>query len=430
VEGLVFGALLVVLFTINCPVALTLVIATVGFVLAGSDFPLEIVPQRMWNGVKSVVLSAIPMYILAAVIMNNIGVTDRIFRFAHALVGHFRGGLYYVNVLGSVIFAGMSGSNTADVAGLGKIEIKAMVDARYDRAYSAAITAASSIIGPIIPPSIILVVYAQLANVSTGRLFLAGIVPGLLMAGCLVLIIFLMVRSGQISVGDDVPAVSLRELLIRLRDGLFALLAPAIIVGGMTLGIVTPSEAGVLAVAYSLVLGVLYRTLTVKVIIDSLRESALFSGAILIVIAASGAFGWAVNIMEVPEAIGGWIRALTESKWVALIFINVALLLLGCLEAGSAALIIVAPVLIHLGDLYQIDPVHLGIIAAINLTLGSMTPPVALSLFIAAQIAEVPMRRAVVASLPFFLSLVLSLLVVTYVPTFSLALPDWLMGGR
>jgi tripartite ATP-independent transporter DctM subunit len=426
-EGIVFGVLLVAMFVANAPVALTLVIATVGFIAAGSDFPMEIVPQQMWNGVKSSVLSAIPMYILAAVIMNNIGVTDRIFRFAHALVGHFRGGLYYVNVLGSVIFAGMSGSNTADVAGLGKIEIKAMIDANYDRAYSAAITAASSIIGPIIPPSIILVVYAQLANVSTGQLFLAGILPGLLMATFLVAIIYVLVAAKKIGVGEKHSAPSLRELVVSARDGFFALIAPAIIVGGMTLGIVTPSEAGVLAVAYSLVLGVLYRSISLRIVATSLQETALFSGAILLVIAASGAFSWAVNIMEVPETIGAAIQAVTANKWVALLFINVALLLLGCLEAGSAALIMVAPVLIYLGDLYHINPVHLGVIAAINLTLGSMTPPVALSLFIAAQFASVPMRKAVAASAPFFIALVLSLLVVTYMPELSLALPRWLM---
>ncbi|KZD08544.1 TRAP transporter large permease [Oceanibaculum pacificum] len=427
-EGIVFALILVVLFAANVPVALTLTAATVGFILVGSDFPLEIVPQRMWGGVKSTVLSAIPMYILAAILMNNMGVTERIFRFAHALVGHLRGGLYYVNVLGSVIFAGMSGSNTADVAGLGRIEIRAMIDAGYNRAYSAAITAASSIIGPIIPPSIILVVYAQLANVSTGQLFLAGILPGFVMALCLAAIIFVIVRTRDIA-GVPLQRATLRELLVSARDGFFALMAPAIIVGGMTLGIVTPSEAGVLAVFYSLLLGLIYRSLSVEVVVRSLREAAFFTGAIMLVIAASGAFGWAVNIMEVPETIGTAIQAITTNKWAALALINIGLLLLGALEAGSAALIIVAPVLIYLGDLYGIDPVHLGIITAINLTLGSMTPPVALSLFISAQIAEVPMRRAVYAAIPFFLALVSSLMIVTYVPDFSLALPHWLMGG-
>lgn len=427
-EGIVFGVVLVVLFIANVPVAFTLLAATVAFIFVGSDFPLEIVPQRMWGGVKSVVLSAIPMYILAAILMNNMGVTERIFRFAHALVGHLRGGLYYVNVLGSVIFAGMSGSNTADVAGLGRIEIRAMVDAGYDRAYSAAITAASSIIGPIIPPSIILVVYAQLANVSTGKLFLAGILPGMVMALCLSAIIFSIVRVKPAVAGNPLPRASSRELLLSARDGLFALMTPAIIVGGMTLGIVTPSEAGVLAVAYSMLLGMVYRTISVKVIVRSMHEAALFTGAIMLVIAASGAFGWAVNIMEVPETIGAAIQAITTEQWVALLLINIGLLLLGSLEAGSAALIIVAPVLIYLGDLYGIDPVHLGIIAAINLTMGSLSPPVALSLFISAQIAEVPMRRAVVAVVPFFLSLIASLAIVTYVPAFSLWLPDLLMG--
>jgi tripartite ATP-independent transporter DctM subunit len=303
-----------------------------------------------------------------------------------------------------------------------------MVDANYDRAYSAAVTAASSIIGPIIPPSIILVVYAQLASVSTGRLFLAGILPGLVMAACLSLIVFVLVRK-RAAAGDPLPRASAGEILRRARDGLFALIAPAIIVGGMTLGIVTPSEAGVLAVCYSLLLGVVYRSLSFRLLVRSLHEAALFSGAILLIIAASGAFGWAVNIMQVPEAVGDAIQAVTDRPWLALLMINVGLLLLGCLEAGSAALVVVAPVLIYLGGLYGIDPVHLGIIAAINLTLGSMTPPVALSLFISARIAEVPMRRAVVASLPFFLALLMSLLIVTFVPAFSLALPNWLMGG-
>lgn len=427
-EGLVFGGLLVLLFAANVPIALTLLMATVGFIMAGSSFPLEVVPQRMWSGVNSTILSAIPMYVLAAILMNNMGLTKRIFSFALALVGHLRGGLYYVNILASVIFSGMSGSNTADVAGLGKIEIKAMMDARYNHAYSAAVTAASSIIGPIIPPSIILVVYAQLANVSTGRLFLAGILPGIVMAGFLSLIVFILIRTRNID-GVIQPKPSIREFAARAKDGFFALLSPAIIVGGMTLGIVTPSEAGVLAVFYSLFLGLIYRSLSLKVILDSLQEAAFFSGAILLIIAASGAFGWAVNIMEVPKAIANAIQAITTQQWAALIFINIGLLLLGCLEAGSAALIVVAPVLIYLGDLYGIDPVHLGIIAAVNLTLGSMTPPVALSLFISAQIAGVPMRAAIAAGIPFFIALVLSLLALTYVPAFSLSLPNWLMGA-
>ncbi|MEX0759162.1 MAG: TRAP transporter large permease [Tistlia sp.] len=427
-EGIVFGLLLVVLFFANVPIAVTLLIATIGFILVSGDFPLEIVAQRMWGGVTSSILSAIPMYILAAILMNNMGVTERIFRFALALVGHLRGGLYYVNILASVIFSGMSGSNTADVAGLGKIEIKAMVDANYDRAYSAAVTAASSIIGPIIPPSIILVVYAQLASVSTGRLFLAGILPGLVMAACLSLIVFVLVRH-RAAAGDPLPRATAGEVMRRARDGLFALIAPAIIVGGMTLGIVTPSEAGVLAVCYSLLLGVVYRSLSFRLLVKSLHEAALFSGAILLIIAASGAFGWAVNIMQVPEAVGDTIQAITDRPWLALLMINLGLLMLGCLEAGSAALVVVAPVLIYLGGLYGIDPVHLGIIAAINLTLGSMTPPVALSLFISARIAGVPMRAAVIASLPFFLALLASLLIVTFVPAFSLALPNWLMGS-
>ncbi len=427
-EGIVFSIMLIVLFAVNMPVALTLVAATVGFILTGSDFPLEIVTQRMWAGVKSGVLSAIPLYILAATLMNNMGVTERIFRFACALVGHLRGGLYYVNILASVIFSGMSGSNTADVAGLGRVEIRAMIDAGYDRAYSAAITAASSIIGPIIPPSIILVVYAQIANVSTGKLFLAGVLPGCLMAFCLSLIVFSAVRAKPALAGTPVPRASFKEFLISARDGFFALVSPAIIVGGMTLGIVTPSEAGVLAVFYSMLLGFIYKTLTLKVLFQSAREAAFFSGAILFVIAASGPFGWAINIMEVPETIGSAIQGVTQSTWVALIFINVGLLLLGALEAGSAALIIVAPVLIHLGRLYGIDPVQLGIIAAVNLTMGSLTPPVALSLFISAQIAEVPMKRAIVASIPFFLALITSLLLITYLPAFSLILPNFLMG--
>lgn len=426
-EGPVFVGLLVVLFAIGFPVAFTLVVATVGFILVGMTFPLEIVTQRMWSTVKSPALAAIPMYILAAIMMNQLGVTDRIFRFARALVGHLRGGLYYVNVLASVIFAGMSGSNTADVAGLGKIEIKAMIDAGYNRATSAAVTAASSIIGPIFPPSIILVVYGQLAGVSTGRLFLGGIIPGLLMATCLIVIIFVLVSFYGVA-GPAQARATAREFFSSLVDGILALISPAIIVGGMVLGIVTPSEAGVIAVAYSILLGLVYRTLTVASVVAALRETALFSGAILIVIAASGAFGWAVNIMRIPEAIGMAIMDISPSTWVALLLINISLLMLGCLEAGSAALIVAAPVLIYLGRLYGIDPLHLGIIASINLTLGSMTPPVALSLFISANIANVPARAAILASLPFFFALVASLLIVTFVPALSLFLPELLMG--
>jgi tripartite ATP-independent transporter DctM subunit len=339
-------------------------------------------------------------------------------------LGLVRGGLGHVNVLGSMIFAGISGSSTADVAGLGRVEIKAMEEAGYRTGFAAAITAASSIIGPIIPPSIHMVIYGAIADVSVASLFLGGIIPGTLMGVSLMAMIYFMARTGR----EPCPLRErprLREVYLAFRQALFPILAPLIIVGSLLLGIGTPTESGAIAVAYVVVLGLIYRELTPRNIVESLKRTVFSSVMILFILATSRTFAWALTVERATDSVIGFIFTFTDSKILILLFINVTLLVLGCFETATANLVIITPILVAVAQQMGMDLVHLGVMVVFNLVLGIITPPVGTSLYIVADITKLPFETVAKETLKYIPPLLVVLGLITYWPELVLFIPKF-----
>lgn len=420
---LLFGSLAIMLL-LGVPVAIALAGSALLFIVTNMTVPPFVVAHRMINGVDSFPLLAVPFFILAGNLMNTAGITHRIFQFALALVGWLRGGLGHVNVGASVIFAGMSGAAVADAGGLGAIEIKAMRDAGYDDEFSVGITAASSTIGPIIPPSLPMVIYGVVAGVSIGQLFAAGFIPGLIMA------LSLMGLVAYIAWKRNYPrdqAFRLSVLWFTFRRAFLSLLTPVIIVGGILSGAFTPTEAAVAACAWALFLGlVVYRTLTLprflRVSFDTIETTAV----VLLVVGAASIFAWVLTANRVPELVAGMLLAASDRPWVILLLINLILLIVGCFMETVAAITIMVPVLLPVAMELGIDPVHFGVIMVLNLMIGLLTPPVGMVLYVLARVANIRFERAVVGTAPFIIPLALVLLLITFVPQIVMWLPTML----
>jgi tripartite ATP-independent transporter DctM subunit len=403
-------------------VAIAIGLATcIAFVFGGYD--LLSVPQQMANSTKTVSLLAIPFFILAGNMMNALGVTKKIFDFASNVVGSIKGGLAQVNVLASMIFAGISGAALADAAGLGTIEIKAMKEAGYDESFSAAVTACSATIGPIIPPSVMMIIYAIIANVSIAEMFLAGVLPGILIGLFLMAFIYYRVTTGK-QVCPPPLKWSMRRLLGSIRDGLLALLAPAIIIWGMVGGVVTPTEAGILAAVYSLILGFIFRTIRLRVLVSIIHESVIATALIMYIIAISTAMSWLITIEGTPIVVAKWLAGLTSNKFMILIIINLFLLLLGAILETLPALLISVPILMPVVAQFDVDPVHFGVIVVFNLLIGIITPPMGIGLFVMIAVSGVSFEALVKACMPFLIALIASLIVITFVPQLSLFFPE------
>ena len=420
---LCFGILLV----LEVPIAFALAGSALFYLLVYPVVPLTIVVQRMAPGIDSFPLLAVPLFILAGQLLNTAGIADRIFRFAHALVGHIRGGLAHCNVVASMIFSAMSGVAQADAAGLGLIEIKAMRERGFDPAFSAAVSAASAIIGPIIPPSVIMVIYGLLAQVSVGDLFLAGILPGVLMGFSLMAMIYFLAVTGRITAPVE-PRASFKEVKESFLAGLPAFLAPIMLVGGLILGVATPTELGALTVVYAAALGFWYGELTVKQLIETTTETLIFSGVLVFIIAAAVPFGWLISFTKLPAELASLVLAFTKDPLVILAIINLLLLFLGCFMETTAILLIVTPTLLPIITAVGIDPVHFGIVMSLNLIIGAITPPFGVILFILKDIAGVTFGALVRAVLPFYIPLGLTLLMITYWPDFVLFVPRLFKG--
>ncbi len=423
--AILVGGLLVFLF-IGMPIGFSMGISSFIYILYQGRYPLTLIPQRFASGMESFPLLAVPFFILAGQMMNQTGVTTRIFSFANALVGHIKGGLAHVNILASVIFAGMSGTANADVAGLGTIEINAMVEQGYDPAFSAAVTAASSVIGPIIPPSVMLVIYAVITEVSVGRLFLGGIIPGLLIAAALMLMVYFFQSDHDVPIQ---PRASLAEVGRALRDAALPLLAPVFILGGIFAGVVTPTEAGAVAIAYATVLGFIYREMNLRVLWEVLVDSVKSTAVVMFIIFSASVFGWLVVRENIPQYVSSVILSYTTNPVIVLLLINVFLLILGTLMESVAILVIVAPVLAHMAKAVGIDLVHLGLVVVYNTLIGFITPPVGIGLFVVSDIAEVPVAKVIKATLPFLVPLLVVLLIITYVPATVTWLPNLVYGS-
>ena len=424
---LVIFATLVGFMFLGVPVAVSMgLTAALTFVFLGEGFVLTMVAQRMYSSTTAFTLLAIPFFILAGNLMNTGGITRRVFRFALALVGHFRGGLGHVNVVASMIFSGMSGAAVADAAGLGLVEMEAMTKAGYSPRFSAAVTAASSTIGPVVPPSIPFVIYGSITGVSVGKLFLAGCTPGVLMG------IAMMVGVYFVSRRRNYPKermASFRELVSSANEASLALGTPVIIIGGILGGIFTPTEAAVVASVYALFLGlVVYRELTVQDLPRVLWDTLLHTLRVMFIISAAGFFGWLLIHQRIPEQVITGLTALTASKWGLLIIIIFILLVLGCFLEGIAVLVITIPVFMPLIALYNINDVQFGVIMTLCSMLGLLTPPVGMSLYAVSSISGVPIGPLTREMWPYLLGIFIVLLIMTFFQGFSLWLPNLLMG--
>jgi tripartite ATP-independent transporter DctM subunit len=416
----------VVLLIIGAPIAIVLAGSSALWVFLGS-VPDFVLVHRMVNGVDSFPLLAIPFFIMAGNLMNSAGITKRIFNFALALVGWMRGGLGHVNVIGSVIFAGMSGAAVADAGGLGTIEIKAMRDHGYEDDFAVGITAASATIGPIIPPSLPMVVYGYMASVSVGQLFAAGMIPGLLMA--VALMVMIVFRSRRRGYARD-ASFSLRRLGRSFLGAFFPLMTPVIIIGGMMSGLFTPTEAAVAACAYALFLGVVvYRTLDWRRLLKVSMETLETTAIILLIVAAASIFAWILTSNRVEQGLTEAILGVTTDKYLLLLLVNVLLLIVGCFLETVAAITILVPVLLPLMTKAGIDPVHFGLIMVFNLMIGLLTPPVGMVLFVLARVARVSVERVAAGVFPFLFPLAAVLLLITYLPDLVLWLPTVLFRG-
>lgn len=414
-------AVFFVLLLIGVPIFVALGGASLFYTAFLSNIPDFVVLHRMAGGVDSFPLLAVPFFILAGNLMNTAGITNRIFDFAAAAVGWLRGGLGHVNVVGSIIFAGMSGTAVADAGGLGNIEIKAMRDHGYDHGFSVGITAASSTIGPIIPPSLPLVVFGVMANVSIGQLFAAGIVPGLVVALALMIYVSWYARRNGIGRDQNFRLAGLGGSFLRAVP---ALLTPVIIIGGMISGAFTPTEAAVAACAWALVLGLfLYRSLTFRQFYRITLETIETTAGVLIIVGAASLFGWVLTTTRVTEAVTTALLSVTSDPLMLLLIINLVLLVVGCFMETIAAISILVPILMPAVTQAGIDPVHFGIVMVLNLMIGLLTPPMGMVLFVLSRVGKLSFDRTVMAVLPFLVPLLLVLVLISAFPAITLWLP-------
>jgi tripartite ATP-independent transporter DctM subunit len=422
--NLIIFLLFVILLLLGVPIGFALLVPSVAAFVFYPELPLQLIGARLANAYLSSSLLAIPLFIFAAQILNDIKITDAIFGFVNKLVGHIRGGLGHVNVLASVIFAGMSGSAMADAASLGQVEIKAMNDQGYPPAFSAAITAASSTIGPIMPPSIPLIIFGSISGVSIGKLLVGGFLPGIIMAITLMIAISIIAKRRGLS---KTKFTGFREIYKNAFKAIPGLIAPLIIIGGMLSGFFTPTEAATIAVVYSIVIGFLLKTLTLKKLWQSFQQSAMDCAAILFLFLGATLIGLLVTRLHVADAAISFISAVTSSPTVVLLLINILLLIVGCLLDPTCAQFLLVPVLVPLVKSFGIDEVHFGVVMVLNLMIGLLTPPMGQVMFVTCKIAEIKTVVFLKECWPFMICLIIALMIITYVPQTVLWLPSLFM---
>lgn len=417
--------LLGALLAVGAPVHVALGVSSLVYFL-GEGIPSAAAIHTMINGINSFPLIAIPFFILAGHLMNAAGFTDRIFAFARAIVGWAPGGLGHVNIGASVVFAGMSGAAVADAGGLGAVEIKAMRDAGYERGFAVGVTAASSTIGPIIPPSLPLIIYGVIAEVSIGRLFAAGLVPGLMMAGALMVMVHWIAKRRGFGRGG---AFSMRAAASAAGRALLPLLTPVIIVGGIVFGIFTPTEAAIAAVFYTVLIGgLVFRSLSWPKLVDVTMATIETTAAVLMIVASAALFAWVLTANQVADGIAAGLLAMTTDRTTVLLTIMLLVFTVGFFMETIAAITILAPLVLPVALAVGIDPVHLGIVFVLNLMIGLLTPPVGMVLYVLAKVSRTPFEECVRATLPFLVPLIGVLLLLVFLPAIALWLPEQIYG--
>ena len=419
-----FAAMLIFII-LRLPIAIAIGGSCLVYILGAGGIPLHTAVQRMASGINNYTLLAVPFFILAGNLMNHGGISNRIFNFANACVGSLKGGLAHVNVLASVIFAGMSGAAVADAGGLGAIEIKAMKDHGYGEQVTIGITAASSLIGPIIPPSMPFVVYGVAASASIGRLFAAGVIPGMLMAASLMLLIYL--RADAFGCPRE-PATSLRNIACAFIDAFFSLMAPVIILGGIFTGWFTPTESAAIASFYALILGFAYHDLDWRTTKEALVSSMTTTVQVLFIVASASLFAYILAREQVPQRIAAAVLEWTSSYWLILLILNILLVIVGLFMESLAAINILVPVFLPLFEELNINPVHFGLIMCVNLMIGTLTPPFGAVLFVLSGVSGIPVERVFRHTAIFLIPLLVVLALVNIFPDLSLFLPNLLFG--
>ncbi|GAL35872.1 TRAP-type C4-dicarboxylate transport system large permease component [Vibrio maritimus] len=414
---LVFFGLLILGF----PIAITLGIASMSY-LVMADISLTVIPQKMFAGIDSFVLLCIGGFILAGNLMNRGNITEQIIGLSNAMLGHIRGGLGLANVSGSMLFGGVSGTAVADTASIGSVMIPGMAKSGYDKPFAAAVTAASSTIGPIIPPSVPMIIVGTLTSISVGKLFLAGAVPGLLLGvGMMATTYFISVKRGY----PKEKRATLSEIVHHLRTSCWAISLTFLILIGIVGGFFTPTEASVVAALYAMIIGMfVYKGLSFRDLPKILLSTAVTTASLMLLVGLANVFGWILTSEKIPQMIASAILTISENPIIVLLIINLLLLLVGSFMETIAALIILFPTLLGVATAVGVDPVHFGIIAVLNLMIGLTTPPVGVCLFVASGIGGIPMEKVVKAIVPFLLCNLAVLLMVTYIPALSLWLPS------
>jgi len=424
--GITMLIIFCVLMVFGVPIAVSLGLGAIGAIIVFDKYSALAIVHKMIGSIDSFILLAIPFFILAGQLMNTGGITDKIFRFAKSLVGHIPGGLGHANIIGSIIFSGMSGSAVADAAGLGQVEMKAMIDEGYDPEFSAAVTAASATVGPIIPPSIPMVLYGAMAEVSVGALFLGGFIPGLLLGvGMMILVYFISIKRKYLKSSE----FNLKEVWDSFKAAFLALITPVIIIGGILFGVFTPTEAAVVATLYSFFLGfMIYREFSIQDLRKILVNSMVSTAAIVFILAAAAAFSWVLAMEGIPQALTKLIQSTTQNPHWVILILNVVFLILGMFMESLSILVIMVPFLTPLIKAYAFNPVHIGVMVVLNLMIGLSTPPVGMSLFVCSKVGHVKLESLYREILPFLVPLIGVLFIIAYVPITVTFIPDLVLG--
>lgn len=419
--GLLIG-IMILLFLLKVPIYISMPLSSAIVALLNGSMKWGTVSMKMHVGMDTFTLLAIPLFLMAAKIMNTGGITRRLFAFCNSLVGWLPGGLGHVNVLASVVFAGMSGTAVSDAGGLGSIEIEAMTDHGFDKEFSVAVTAASSTLGPIIPPSIPMVVYATVAGASVGALFMAGIFAGVVMA------VIMMLVVAVYSVKRHYPRSefpTFKKFVSALADGIFPLMAPVILLYGIYTGKFTPTESAAVVVIYSLLLsGVIYHEITFKDLKAILKETVRDSCTIAMLISGATYFGYVAVRLKLPQMLLSMMTSVVSNKWTLLIILNIFLLLIGCFLETASAITILVPLILPMLQAFGISPVQFGVIMVLNLMIGLLTPPFGLVLFVLAKVSKISIGRLSVVLLPWIGALLAALLLITFVSPITMWLPS------
>jgi tripartite ATP-independent transporter DctM subunit len=426
VTGFLVILAFVALFVVGFPVVLAIAIPCIVYVIA-NGLPPELVAQRTLYALDSFPLVAVPVFLFVGSVMNSAGISKYIYQFADTAVGRLPGGLAQVNIFGSLIFAGISGSALADIGGLGRIEIDAMKKKGYNAAFASAVTSASAIVGPIFPPSIPLIIYGTVTGVSVLQLLLGGILPGLLCVVMLMLMTAWLAKRRNYPRAERWPTRA--ELWRDMKPAIPAMLAPIILIVGMLAGYFTPTEIASVTVVYTLAISLFYyRELTWQGMYDAAIETIRSSAAIMLIVAVAALFGWILSVEQVPQILTEWMLSISKNPYVLLFIVNILLLLTGMFLDSTTAILVIAPIIAKPLVMAGVDPVHLGMVVVFNLMIGLLTPPMGLALFLVADIAQVKMKDVLREMMPFYIPLGVTLLLLTYVPWITTVIPRLVLG--